>query len=85
MIWADDVPDDPASPMAMFRVFAGLGVGGVLAGVLLYLLHKQAAAYQEQLKIVRKERREDIARLERRIDLILRELDIPPPKEDADE
>ncbi len=76
---------DVTGAMVIFRVIAGLGVGGVMAAaffwLLLHVLERQGANYREELRIVRKERAEDIARLERRLDQLYARLGMPPDRE----
>jgi hypothetical protein len=86
LLWAQSVPGDEAGGViALVRVIAGLGVGGVMAAAFFYLLFKQGDNYKEELRIVRAERRADLARMQRQIDRLYLLIDqTPPPGEDDD-
>jgi hypothetical protein len=78
-MWAQTPPEDPSAAMiTMVRVIGGMGIGGVMAGAFFYLLFRQGDSYKEELRIVRRERKEDLARMQAQIDLLYRSLNIPP-------
>lgn len=78
MIWATEDADPAGGTFTMFKVVAGLGVGALAAAAFFWLVLKQSEKHVEEKRVMREERREDIARLERRVDQLFRYLRIPP-------
>lgn len=81
MIWSAE----DADAGNIVRVITGMGVGGVMAAAFFWLIIKQSEKHIKEKEVMREERREDIARLERRIDQLYTRLGIPPDKEVQDD